>query len=279
MKLMGKIIVAASVFASATALAAVQANAQSCTPKNSFKTVEEGVLTIAVTTYAPYSYLSPEGEAKGVDGDIANKIAEMECLKVKAVAVDTAAGIQYVLSGKADITTGDWYRTAERAKVMNLSWPLYNDQMGIYTKEGFEEVKDIEGKSVGTVQGYLWVADLKKLLGSNLKLYPNSVSMQQDLAAGRIAVGIDGYSTGVVAKKAGAMPDIEVKVAKSDDRVKATTEAGQGSFPYSKKNPELGAALDANIKALHEDGTIKSILTANGMEASAGDVGEPRLID
>ncbi len=279
MKIMGKIALASTILAGAVSLGAVQAKAQDCTPKNSFKTVEEGYLTVAVTTYAPYSYLSPEGEAKGVDGDIANKIAEMECLKVKAVAVDTAAGIQYVLSGKADITTGDWYRTPERAKVMNLSWPLYNDQMGIYTRDGFEEVKDIEGKSVGTVQGYLWVADLKKLLGSNLKLYPNSVSMQQDLAAGRLDVGVDGYSTGMVAKKGGAMPDIEVKVAKSDARVKATTEAGQGSFPYSKKNPELGAALEADIKTLHENGTIKEILTANGMEASAGDVGEPRLID
>jgi len=279
MKLMGKILIATSVLMGATALVSAAANAEDCKPKNTFTTVEPGVLTVAVTTYAPYSYLSPEGEAKGVDGDIANKIAALECLKVKAVAVDTAAGIQYVLSGKADITTGDWYRTAERAKVMNLSWPLYNDQMGIYTKEGVEEVKDIEGKNVGTVQGYLWVADLKKLLGSNLKLYPNSVSMQQDLAAGRIDVGIDGYSTGVVAKKSGAMPNIEVKVAKSDARVKATTEAGQGSFPYSKKNPELGVALDADIKFLHENGAIKEILTANGMEASAGDVGEPRLID
>lgn len=275
MKLMGKTLFAAAALLAGTALV----QAEECKPRNEFKTVEAGVLTVAVTTYAPYSYLSPEGEPKGVDGDIATKIAELECLKVKAVAVDTAAGIQYVLSGKADITTGDWYRTAERAKVMNLSWPLYNDQMGIYTKEGFEEVKDIEGKNVGTVQGYLWVVDLKNLLGSNLKLYPNSVSMQQDLAAGRIDVGIDGYSTGVVAKNAGAMPNIEVKVAKPDERVKATTEAGQGSFPYSKKNPDLGVALDDNIKLLHENGTIKEILVANGMEASAGDTGEPRLID
>lgn len=275
MNVMGKILVATTVLLGTTALA----NAQNCTPKDTYKTVEPGVLTVAVTTYAPYSYMSPEGAAKGVDGDIANKIAEMECLKVKAVAVDTAAGIQYVLSGKADITTGDWYRTAERAKVMNLSWPLYNDQMGIYTKDGVDEIKDIEGKTVGTVQGYLWVADLKKLLGSNLKLYPNSVSMQQDLSAGRIDVGIDGYSTGVVAKAAGAMPNIEVKVAKKDDRVKSTTEAGQGSLPYSKKNPELGVMLDANIKLLHDNGTIKKILVANSMDASAGDVGEPRLID
>ncbi|UWU25923.1 transporter substrate-binding domain-containing protein (plasmid) [Rhizobium sp. CB3060] len=254
------------------------AHAADCTPKHKFTTIEPGTLTVAVTTYAPHSYLDDSGNMKGIDGDIATEFAKRECLKVKAVAVDPAAAIQYVLSGQADITTGDWYRTAERAKAMNLSAPLYTDQMAIYSKQNFKNISDLEGKKVGTVQGYLWVADLKALLGGSLKLYPNSVNMQQDLFAGRIDVAVDGYSTGVVAAQKGALKDVKVAVAAADPRVKATKEAAQAAFPYSMKAKEFGDALDSNIEAMHKDGTIVKILKAYGLDGTAGETGAPRLV-
>lgn len=255
------------------------AAAQDCTPKHQFATVEAGALTVAVTTYAPHSFIDDSGSMKGIDGDIAAEFAKRECLKVKAVAVDPAAAIQYVLSGQADITTGDWYRTAERAKVMSLSAPLYTDQMGIYSKEDFKNVSDLEGKQVGTVQGYLWVADLKSLLGGALKLYPNSVNLQQDLKSGRIDVAVDGYSTGVVAAQKGALADIKINVAAPDDRVKATKEAAQAAFPYSLNAKELGVALDAQIAEMHADGTIVTILKSYGLDGTAADTGAPRLVE
>ncbi len=260
-------------------ISAPLAAAQDCTPKHRFATVEAGTLTVAVTTYAPHSFIDDSGNMKGIDGDIAAEFAKRECLKVKAVAVDPAAAIQYVLSGQADITTGDWYRTAERAKVMSLSAPLYTDQMGIYSKEDFKNVSDLEGKQVGTVQGYLWVADLKTLLGDSLKLYPNSVNMQQDLKSGRIDVAVDGYSTGVVAAQKGALGDIKVNVAAPDDRVKATKEAAQAAFPYSFNTKELGVALDAGIAEMQADGTIVTVLKSYGLDGTAADTGAPRLVE
>ncbi len=259
-------------------LSAGLAHAADCTPQHKFATIQPGTLTVAVTTYAPHSYMDDGGNMKGIDGDIAAEFAKRECLQVKAVAVDPAAAIQYVLSGQADITTGDWYRTAERAKAMNLSAPLYTDQMAIYSKQGFKNVSDLEGKKVGTVQGYLWVADLKTLLGASLKLYPNSVNMQQDLFAGRIDVAVDGYSTGVVAAQKGALKDVKVAVAAADPRVKATKEAAQAAFPYSLKAKEFGEALDRNIEAMHKDGTIVKILKSYGLDGTAADTGAPRLV-
>jgi polar amino acid transport system substrate-binding protein len=261
------------------ALSVGVAYAQECTPKHQFTTVEAGTLTVAVTTYVPHSFVDDNGNMKGIDGDIAAEFAKRECLQVKAVAVDPAAAIQYVLSGQADITTGDWYRTAERAKVMSLSAPIYTDQMGIYSKEGFKNVSDLEGKQVGTVQGYLWVADLKAMLGGSLKLYPNSVNMQQDLASGRIDVAVDGYSTGVVAAQKGALGDVKVNVAAPDERVKATKEAAQAAFPYSLKAKEFGVALDAAIAEMHADGTIVTILKSYGLDGTAADTGAPRLVE
>jgi len=260
-------------------LSAGIASAEDCTPKHQFSTIEAGTLTVAVTTFVPHSFVDDGGNMKGIDGDIAAEFAKRECLKVKAIAVDPAAAIQYVLSGQADITTGDWYRTAERAKVMSLSAPLYTDQMGIYSKEGFKNVSDLEGKQVGTVQGYLWVADLKAMLGGSLKLYPNSVNMQQDLSSGRIDVAVDGYSTGVVAAQKGALGDVKVNVAAPDDRVKATKEAAQAAFPYALSAKEFGVALDAAITDMHADGTIVTILKSYGLDGTAAETGAPRLVE
>ena len=261
------------------ALSAQIASAQECTPRHQFATIEAGTRTVAVPPYLPHSFVDDSGNMKGIDGDIAAEFAKRECLKVKAIAVDPAAAIQYVLSGQADITTGDWYRTAERAKVMSLSAPLYTDQMGIYSKEGFKNVSDLEGKQVGTVQGYLWVADLKAMLGGSLKLYPNSVNMQQDLSSGRIDVAVDGYSTGVVAAQKGALGEVKVNVAAPDERVKATKEAAQAAFPYSVNAKELGVALDAAIAEMHADGTIVTILKSYGLDGTAADTGAPRLVE
>lgn len=127
--------------------------AEECTPKYTFPTVEKGFLTVAAVSYAPYSYMDTDGTMKGIDGAIAEEVAKLSCLKLKAIASDAGTGIQSVISRKADISTGDWYRTAERARVVFLSAPLYVDQMAIYSKAGYTKFSEIESNTVGSVQG------------------------------------------------------------------------------------------------------------------------------
>ena len=199
---------------------AASAWADDCKPAHQFKTVAPGKVTVAIYEYPPFTTASPDGTTiGGVDSDIVKRFAAANCLAVTPVVVDPAATVQYVVSGKADVATGDWYRTAERAKVMGLSYPTYLDQMGIYSKTGISKVADLVGKKVGTVSGFLWVAELQKLLGANLALYPNPVALAQDLAAGRIEAGVDSYGTGAYAQKRGGYPGIQIKVAEPDERV------------------------------------------------------------
>ena len=183
---------------------------------------------------------------------------------MKPVPVDASGGIQYVLSRKADTTSGDWYRTADRARVVNLSAPLYLDQMAVYSTAGWDAISQFEDK--------------KKVFGEKLKLYPTSVAMQQDLVAGRIVVGVDGASIGVVGQKAGQLKGIKIMVIKPDKRVAASQEAGQGTFPMTKANTDMLKAFDDDIKQLHEDGTIDKLLVKYGLSASASQTGAPRLI-
>jgi polar amino acid transport system substrate-binding protein len=269
----------ATLFAATAALAATSAYAQDCKPRHEITTAEKGFLTIGAVTFAPYSYIDSNGNAQGVDADILAEIAKMECLQLKTLPTDAAAGIQTVVSGRADVSTGAWYRTKERTRVVNLSAPLYLDQMAIFSKDGATTAAPFEGKPVGSVQGNLWVSDLQKVFGENLKLYPTSVAMHQDLVAGRLEAAFDGYSTGITAIKAGTLNGIQVKVLEKDDRISASKEAGQGTFPMNKKNEAFTAAVDADIAELHKSGKIKEILVKHGLDASASETGEPRLIE
>jgi polar amino acid transport system substrate-binding protein len=267
-------------FALACLIAApgTSALAQSCTPKHKItQLVNAGKLTVAVYEYPPFS-VTTGNQAGGVDGDIIQSIAKSECLPLQVEVVDPAATIQYVVSGKADIAGGDWYRTAARAKVLGLSYPTYLDQMGIYSKTGVSTVQAMVGKQVGTVSGFLWVTDLQKLLGSNLHLYPNPVALAQDLEAGRVDIGVDSYGTGAYAQKRGGYKGIIIKVAQPDPRVAASAEAAQATLLYTKNNTTLGEAMDADIKEMHQDGAIGKFLSSFGLDPSGANVGAPRVV-
>ena len=252
--------------------------AQDCKPAHTIgSTVSPGKLTVAIYEYPPFA-VTANGEIGGVDGEVAKSIAKSECLTFTPVVVDPAATIQYVLAGKADIAAGDWYRTAERAKVIGLSYPTYLDQMGIYSKDGVSTVEGLVGKEVGTVSGFLWVAELQKLLGAKLRLYPNPVALAQDLQTGRVQVGVDSYGTGAYAQKKGGYPGIAIKVSEPDPRVQASTQAAQSNLLYTKANASLGAAMDADIMEMHKSGALAGYLKSFGLDPSGADVGEPRVV-
>lgn len=254
------------------------ASASDCTPAHTFETLVPGKLTVTVYDAPPFSTTGNGVTFGGVDADILKVIAEKECLEIAPVVVDPAAAIQYVIAGKADIAAGDWYRSVARSKVMGLSFPTYLDQMGIYSRDGISKVDDLVGRKVGAVSGYIWVPALQKLLGNDLKLYPNPVALAQDLDGGRIDVAVDSYGTGVYAQKRGGYPGITIKVSEPDERVPASVEPPQANLPFSKNNEGLGEALNELLKTMHSSGQIATILSENGLDPSGADVGEPRMV-
>jgi polar amino acid transport system substrate-binding protein len=248
---------------------------EDCKPDNTFPTVQgEGTLTVGLTEIPPFSY-TKGADAAGVDVDIVEQFALANCLDVTYEPVTYTAAIPSVQDERVDLTIGDWYRTRERTAVVNLSAPLYLDEMGAVSK-GITTVDDLKGKAVGTVDGYLWVEDLRKLLGGDLKVYPSSVELKQDLEAGRLDVAIDAYGTALYYFKGS---NYKVTTVKPDPAVDATVEPAQTTFPYPKGATELGEALDESIAQLHKSGKMEEILTKHGLPASSADVGKPRLID
>ena len=261
----------------ATHFSVAVASAQDCTTQ--VKTITPGTLIVAGYDYAPFSVPKPDGSLGGIDFDIVAAVAEENCLKVMPMAVDPSAVVQAVVAGKADVAIGGWNRTESRAKVLDISTPMYLDPTAIFSKEGIDTIKGLEDKTVGTVSGYLFVPQLQAILGDKLKLYPNTVALAQDLDAGRIDVAVDGYTYGIYSQKnSGAYKGIQIKIPQPDERVGSTVRPPQAGVLYTKGNESLGKALDAGIERLRKEGKIKDAVVAAGFDPALAEVGEPYFV-
>lgn len=260
--------------ASACGSSSSSGSSSSCTPVHELSTISSGKLTVAIPELPPFTSYS-NGKASGIDPSIVNKIAKMECLDVTYDQVAFAEAIPAVQSRRADIAIGDFYRTKDRAKVVGLSDAMYTDQMGIVSKKGISSLSDLEGETVGTVDGYLWQDDVKAIWGSKLKIYSSNVEMREDIESGRIAAGFDSYATAATYSKG---KDYTAKVAKADSRVSSSVNGVQAGIPYTKSNTALGKALNADIKTLRKNGDLAKIFSDMGLDTSATKITKNELI-
>ncbi|SEE29515.1 amino acid ABC transporter substrate-binding protein, PAAT family [Rhizobiales bacterium GAS188] len=262
-----------AVLAFLVALGAETASAQECTPKHSFKTVTLGKLTVALTNTPPYS-LEKDSTIAGIDGDLVKRFAKENCLQITYEIFTYPGAVSAVQTRRADIALGGFYRTAAREKVVALSTPVYLDQMSIASVEGYDTVDALLGKKVGTVEGYLWVPDMEKLFEGS-RTYPSSLNLAQDLQAKRLDAALDGFGAAVIENKG---RDIKVRLLKEDPRINATLNPSQTSFLLDKSNEGFIRAVDSSLDECRKDGAIAEALEAYGLDRSAADVGESRVI-
>ncbi|WP_109474584.1 substrate-binding periplasmic protein [Ornithinimicrobium cavernae] len=273
-------VMAATLAASTALLAACGGGSEAgsvpddCQPAHEFETISDGKLTVAAYDLPPFTRIDGD-KLVGVDGVILQEIAAMECLEIEVMSAAAAAIIPAVQAGRADVAAGDWYRTAERAEIVDLSDPIYTDQMAIVGEVAPTAIPELEGEKVGTVDGYLWVADMKAYLGDSLSIYNSPLNMYQDLNAGRIDYAIDSYGSGVFNTEG---EDVEVVVADSFEEVAASTEGAQSSFPVPKGSEGLLTAINEDIAELRESGRLAEILVEHDLDKSAAEPGEARLI-
>lgn len=265
-------------FLAAVLTAVTPAAAGDCSTE--VRTVVPGRLTIAAYDYAPFAIVAQDGSVTGIDADIARAAALDHCLEPVFAIMDPAATIQSVVTGRADLAIGSWNRTSKRLQIVDVSAPIYLDHMGILSRDGTSSIAALQGKRVGTVTGYHWVSDMQKVFGRDLKLYPDPVSMAQDLLAGRLDAAANGYNYAIHAQKtAGAYQGLQINVAQPDPRIAASRTPPQVGMLYTKGNQTLGDALDATITRLRDQGAIAKALSDAGLDPANADVGAPRLID
>lgn len=246
--------------------------AEDCTPLHEFTTITPGELTIASYDYAPATLIDGDG-LTGMEGDLITEIAARECLTLTVTSSGGAgAVIPSVQTARADLGSGNWLRTKERAEIVHMSTPLWSDPQAIVSTTGLTS-NDLEGKVIGSVAGNLWNESLQAWLGDDFRIYQDDESIYSDLAAGRI--------DGLVASAASAnyrfqdnpIEGATVVAVTPNVQVPQFDAVGQVMWPTSLENEALSKALDENIEALREDGTIAKILEKYGIDPSVGEPG------
>jgi polar amino acid transport system substrate-binding protein len=156
-----------------------------------FKTVEPGVITIANSNEMPMIAMQ-DGKLIGSDAEIIATIAKKMGLGVKSAQMEWSATVQSVKSGRADIMLGNMGWTPARAQALLITDAIYYAGTFVCMKQDKPfttsfSVNDVKGHSIGTVNGFTIVPEMKKLPGvGEVKLYDNSDGCVRDVVAGRL---------------------------------------------------------------------------------------------
>jgi len=160
-----------------------------------FQTVAPGVLTIANSNEMPMIAME-DGKLIGSDAEIIATIAKKMGLGVVSAQMEWSATVQSVKSGRADIMMGNMGWTPARAAALAITDAIYYAGAFACMKKDQPfttaiKISDIKGHSIGTVNGFTIVPEMKKIPGtSEVKLYDNSDGCVRDVVAGRLDFGV-----------------------------------------------------------------------------------------
>jgi polar amino acid transport system substrate-binding protein len=151
------------------------------------ETIEPGKLIVAFNGDMPGTGWQ-NGELVGLDGELMSHVAAELGLEVEPALMEWAAEIASVKARRVDAMHGMMGWNDQRIKVINITDPIYYGGANITQKKStnWTSIKDLEGRTIATIQGFGWIDQLKAIEGTTLKLYDTSDAAIRDLLAGRI---------------------------------------------------------------------------------------------
>ena len=249
----------ASLFVACTFTAPVAAQA--------LDVIEPGTFTIAFTGDMPGTGYQ-DGKMVGYDGEILQRIADDLKLKVKPALMEWSGTIASVQARRVDVMAGTMGWTEQRSKIMSLSDPIHYFKNGITQtdKTNWTHLKDLEGKKVGTITGFSFIPELRKIAGLQLSLYDTSDAAVRDLLAGRLdaVIGDPPVMQSAISRNPQWHVKFNAFVDASPD-FPLLTGLGQVVFGMNKASPELVKAVNAEIAKLWQTCDLRKIGATYGL--------------
>ncbi len=214
--------------------------------------LNHGSIRIGVALYAPWAMRGPDGELRGFEVDVANKLAADMGVKPTIVAYDSKKLIPALQSGEIDVIAAGMTITPARALQINFSRPYESGGVAIATNvASTSKATTLDDLNSGHYR-FAAVANsvaerLARRVLPNAKLvtYKDSNAAAAALVAGKV----DGYleEQPVPTFLALEHPD---KIDVPLDRPLLATPSG---FGVIKSDPDFLAFLDAWITAREAD--------------------------
>ena len=233
------------------------------------KTVEPGFLTIAMSGSMPFTGIDG-GKIIGTDADMVVAIAKKLGLEAKPNVMAWSATIESIKTGRADIMCGDMGWTKARANALLLTDPIYYDGTYVTMKKDkdttdYIDVSQLANHSIGSVTGYNYVPDLKKIPGANIALYDSDDACIRDVVNGRIEFAVlDGPTVDYMLIKNPGL-DLKLVPTKPNADYPSLTGKGRSVMGMSLDNLDLFDAVNAGVKWLWSSKTNAECLARYGM--------------
>ena len=234
-----------------------------------FKTVEPGVLTIANSNEMPMIAME-DGKLIGSDADIIATIAAKMGLGVKSAQMEWSATVQSVKSGRADIMMGNMGWTPARAAALLITDAIYYAGTMVCMKQDQPftsfTVNDAKGHSIGTVNGFTIVPEMKKLPGvGEVKLYDNSDGCVRDVVAGRLDFAVlDAPLVDYMILKNPSWNLKQVPMM-HDDAFPQITSKQHTVMGMNQQNYDLFDAVNAGVKWMWKTGQNAALMKKYGI--------------
>lgn len=230
--------------------------------------IEPGKLNVAFNGDMPGTSYE-NGRLIGLDGELMHIIADELGLEVVPNLMEWAAEIQSVKTGRVDIMHGMMGWNDERIKVINISDPIYYGGANITQSKStnWSTIKELEGRTIATIQGFGWIDQLKAIDGATLKLYDTSDAAIRDLLAGRIeALFADPPLIQYAISK---NPDWDIHAValnqEFDEKYALLTGKYNVVFGLNQNAPELLAAINAQIAKIWAECTNREVAKKYGL--------------
>ena len=236
-------------------------------PAFALDTVEPGSLTIAFSGDMPGTGYQ-DSKMVGYDGEILQQISEKLGMKVKPALMEWSGTIASVQARRVDVMAGTMGWTEQRSKIMALSDPIHYFKNGITQtdKTDWKTLKDLQGKKVGTITGFSFIPEMRKIPGLQVTLYDTSDAAVRDLLAGRIDAVIGDPPVMQYAISRNAQWHLHFNAfTDNDPDFPLLTGLGQVVFGFNKDNPQLLAAVNAQIEALWKTCEMRKIGARYGL--------------
>jgi ABC-type amino acid transport substrate-binding protein len=142
---------------------------------------------VAIEPYMPYT-AEQNGQLIGLDSDIFNYIATRLHQKVNVTVTNFAGMLSGVQTRRVDIAIGGIAWSASRAAVGIFTDPPYYSPVALAEQKGenITSIDGLQGKSVGTVTGYIFVNAIRQIPGVTLHAYQDAPTAFTDLQDGRV---------------------------------------------------------------------------------------------
>jgi len=165
----------------------------------SFDQIDQTNLQIITEEFAPYNFMSEEGEITGQSTEVVKEILSRLGQEVEIQLMSWNKGYVLALS-KPGVILYSTFRTVEREDLFNWVGPIASDEMLFYARKGSDIIiRSLENTkavaAIGVVKDDARHQLLTKNHITNLKLYPNDVDCYKALSNGEVELVLGSKNT------------------------------------------------------------------------------------